>query len=355
MKIVLWILAAAFLAGLLITALFVSKLDCEDLLLIVPVSSNSSEINAEPVEEKNGESFLLTYEILSKKTLRALHSNYDVTVIETNYTHPYIVDYNMKSGSFFTEADQKRKLKAVILNVTASYAMFGNLDVCGRKVIIDQLEYTVIGVLEDKDDKEADEDALCNVYLPASISGHNPEAIAIQMTGDMTAEQVKSDCKDLTVPESGYAYISCKALVDLVYGMIFIALKVVFIGILLVLLRLAYGMLRNDLRRMKELTEQLYFRELIKNYPRKTAKTAALFAVITLLGLIIMSITFSSIEFLLLWNDSVSLPSYSDSAVFGDIISTLKRNIYLSIFFLIGLILDMGLLLFFHRKFTLLR
>jgi len=345
----LWILAAVFLIGLLIVHLLVWELDCDDLLLITPISSNSSSINSEQLEEINGDAFLLTYEILSRENLQALNSNYDVTLKKTNYTYHYLLGYKMVNGSFFTEEDQKRKQRAAVLNKAAAYAMFGNLDVCGRKIVISQEEYIVAGVMEDRDDKmeeDGEKDVLLNIYIPASISEQNPASFMVQLNGDLTVEQVKSECKDLAVPESGYEYIHFGVLAALVKGALFIGIKLALIGIFLALLRKSYDEFRTSINHIRELNEDDYLRQIIRQNPKLVMKSVGLSAAMALAVMLIMNMSISFIGYCLLWNDSISLLKNGDSSIFGEIAASLKRDIYLSVFLLIGFSIDMILIFF---------
>lgn len=352
-KILLWIAAAAFLAGLMIITLSVRKLDCEDIILIAPISSNTSAISAERLEEINGEHFLLTYEIISGENVQALNSRYDITLRKTNYTYRYIVGYKVVSGSFFTEEDQKKQQKTAVLNEASALAMFGNLDVRGRKIILDQQEYTIMGVMADRDDlagRDDDEEARYNVYVPASVSGQNPGSFAVQLEDGLTAESVENECKGLTIPESGYAYIRFGALTDLIYGMFFIALKSALIAILLAFLRNGLDRLRTGINQIRKLHEYLYFTEIVQQHPGSLLNTAAAAAVMALAVMLMLNTVFGFVGYFLLWNDFIPLLRYGDLSVFGEIVSALKSGIYLSVFFSVGFFLDILLLLLFCRN-----
>jgi hypothetical protein len=362
MRLLLWITAAAFLIGLMIITLSVRKLDCEDILLITPISSNTSAINAERLEEINGDHFLLTYEIISGENVQALNSRYDITLRKTNYTYRHIMGYRVVNGSFFTEEDQQKKQKTAVINEAAALVMFGNLDVCGRKIIIDQQEYTVMGVMADRDDlagKDDDEEARYNVYIPASVSGENPGSFAVQLEDGLTAESAENECKDLTIPENGYAYIRLGALADLIYGMLFIALKSALIVISFAFFRNGLDRIRTGISQIKKLHKHLYFTEIFQRHPGLLLKTAATAAIMALTVMLILNTAFGFAGYFLLWNDFIPFLQYGDLSIFGEIASTLKSGIYLSVFFSAGFFLNIVLLLFscrnnyFHRQITL--
>ncbi len=352
-RILLWILAAAFLVGLLVEALSVRMLDREDILLITPISSNSSSINAERLEEINGDHFLLSYEILTRENLRALNANSEVTLRKTNYVYHHMMGFKMLTGSFFTEEDQKRKQKAAVLNEAAAYAMFGSIDVCGRKVILDQGEYIVVGVIDDRKDAEgrdSEQDQVYNVYIPASVSDQAPYSFAVQLNNTMTVAQVKNECKELTVPESGYQYIHFGNLAGLVYGMLFIALKTALIGYLLSFFRKSHDEFKAYTGQIRSLHERFYYKEIFHRDPNAIMKATVSGAAMTLTILLILSITFSFIEYYLLWEESASALKSADFSAFGEIASALQRAVYLSAFLLTGFILDIVLLLSQSRR-----
>ena len=359
LKPVLWLFAVALLAGLLSISIFVKTLDCEDLLLVVPDSSNSSQINAKQLEEINGDSFLLTYEILSKESLRAIHANYDITVRKTNYTYPFIMNYRLINGSFFTEEDQKEKKKVAILNQTAAYAMFGNIDICGRKVNINQEEFTVLGVVQDSDDKahkdnkDQEDDERGNVYIPAACSGENPASFIIQLSGDLTESIAKNEYKGIIVAENEYVTISFKTITEFVYGLSIIGIKIAVISVLLLIFKKNQDRLRESVKNLRKLSRGFYIRELFRHYPQKIWKAAGQIIVMLLMTFLILNLVFSFIEDYIQWNDSVSFLTYEDSSAAGQFASSLKYAVTQSIVLLIGVFIDMvALLLLYWNKHT---
>ncbi len=356
-KAALWILAAVSLAGLLSVTIYVKTMDWKDLLLVAPISSISSEINAKQLEEINGEAFLLTYEILSKENLKALNANYEVTLRKTNYTYPYMLNYRHISGSFFTEKDQKEKKKSAVLNQTAAYSIFGNADACGRKVAINREYFTVIGVIEDKDDKDYKKDMNpsdkpCNVYIPAACSKENPVSFVVQISDNITEREAKNEYKSLTAPESGYVSLAFGKMAELVDGLFFIAVKLAAISIFLLILKKSGDRLWENLKQIRILSEQLYVRDLLQRYPKVVMRAAGLLILMLFNIILILNFVFGFIEYYLQWKDIKVFSQYGDLSVLGQHASSLEHVIILSIFFLIGFTMDNMLLLFLHWKKT---
>lgn len=299
-KLVLWLLAATLLLGILTFTVYVKLLDYKDQLLVIPTASNSLKINAEALEKINGESFLLTYEILSQERVQTLNENSDGTIRKTNYAYPYVMHKKLLTGSFFTEQDQKEKKKAAILNKTAAYKMFGNTDICGSKVVIGQDEFTITGVIDDGRDKES------NVYIPAVCSGENPSSFAVQMEDDLTEAWIKNECKAVVSTERGYHYICFGTLADLVLGLFFIFLKIGAIVTLLLLLKKSDNALRESRKKIRQLSERFYFKELIRNNSKEVMKAASIAAAMISMVILALGLAFSFMDYFMLLNDTIS-------------------------------------------------
>lgn len=343
-RLFLWITAGLLLAGLAGASAAAERLGSGEIMLAAPVSSNSSRVDAAKLEEMNGDSFLLTYEILSQMNIRALNSNYDVTLVQTNYTYRNIMGYRMRSGSFFSEEDQDSRKKEAVLNEAAASAMFGDFDVCGRHILLDGEGYVVAGVMTDRYDAEAEksgEEAPYHVYVPASVSGEDPVSFAVQLNDGLTEAMAKNKIKEVTIPESAYNVISLAAMADLADGLLLCAVKLSFIGVLLLLSRKCLRVLRKDVLMLKKLNGQLYFREMLRIRPGSIIRTAAVFAAMMLSLVLILNIILSFAGYLLLWHDSIPLLQSVDVTAFGNIASGIVRVICISALLLAGFFVDL--------------
>ncbi|MHC1723351.1 MAG: ABC transporter permease [Aminipila sp.] len=337
-KSILCLLTAAFLMGLFLLTIHVKMMKCDGLLLVTPTSSNSSEVSAEMLEKINGELFLLTYEIRSKENPQALHANYDVTLIKTNYTYPFVMHKKLLEGSFFTEKDGKEKRKAAVLNKALAYAMFGSIDICGSKVKIGQDEYTITGVINDESEEE-------NAYIPASISEENPRAFVIGLEDNITREQIKNQCKLVASEENGYRYVYLRDLNRLVYGMLYMGLKLTVISIFLITITDSYYLMQKNIRECKDLVNKYYVCELLQNYPRKILKMFFVPLAIIFMVIMIFNLIFSSIEYFLFCHDTIWVLQLNDSSALSLLTSNLKTCIYCSFFFIGGFFINICLLL----------
>lgn len=319
--------------GLFFLTIHVKMINCENLSLVTPTSSDSSEISANELEKINGDLFLLTYEILSKENLQALNANYDVTLIKTNFTYPFIMHKKILEGSFFTEKEQKEEKKAAVLNKAAAYGMFGNIKVCGSMIKIGQDEYTVAGVINDETEDKS-------VYIPASISKENPRSFAIKLENNLTREQIKNQCKSVVSEEDGYRFVYFEDLIQLVSGLFYIGLKLTAISLLMLLIKKNYCILQQNIKDYKNLYQQYYVCELLKYYPKKIINVIFVTVALILMSILIINLIFSSIEFVLFYHDHIWFLQLNDSSAFGYLTSTLKMNIYFSLFLMGGFFIN---------------
>ncbi len=334
----LWLLTATFLMGLFILSIHVRMMDCKDWLLVTPITSDSSRINTEALEKTNGGVFLLTYEILSKENLQALNANYDVAVIKTNFTYPFIMHKKLLEGSFFTEKDQKERKNLAVLNKTSAYAMFGNINVSGLKIKMGQNQYTVTGVIDDESEDKS-------IYIPVSCSEENPRSFVVGLENNLTREQIKNQCKSILSEESGYRFIYFGDLAEVVYGVFLIGLKLAAISIFLFFIQRSNCRLQQNIKEYKDLLKRHYARELFEFYPKKVIKIGFAFTCMITMIILILNLIFSSIEYFLFCHDNIWVLQLNDSSAFGFITSALKTSIYLSVFFIIGFSINICLLL----------
>ncbi|HPR17063.1 MAG TPA: ABC transporter permease [Candidatus Cloacimonadota bacterium] len=77
-------------------------------------------------------------------------SNWNTTVYGVSTQYPDIKDWELSSGTFFTEKDIKAKKKIAVLGQTIVDELFPDTDPVGQRIRIRNTPFTVIGVLEEK-------------------------------------------------------------------------------------------------------------------------------------------------------------------------------------------------------------
>ena len=74
----------------------------------------------------------------------------DATIIGTTSDYPSVRDVPISQGRFFTEEEEERSSKVVVLGADIATTLFGETDPVGQQVTIGTTRLTVIGVAEEK-------------------------------------------------------------------------------------------------------------------------------------------------------------------------------------------------------------
>ncbi|MBR0599655.1 ABC transporter permease [Sinanaerobacter chloroacetimidivorans] len=343
-SVLLWALAIFLLVGLLFHTFMVKSMDYGELLLIEPITGTSSEINSEELEEINGESFLLTYEILTDGRISALHANYDATVKETNYTYHYIMNHNILNGSFFTKENQDKKQKSAVLNETAANQFFGNIDVCGTEILIGKEKFTVVGVMDDHDEDRS------NIYIPAVCSGRNPSSFIVQAKGGLSEEHIKNECKSLGVSESRYRFINLGKLADFIGDMSAGALKLALAAASIAVLHHMYLFLKKKIKVFQEQLKHHYLSELLRNNRKDAVKAALLLLAVLLLFGLLLKLSIGFIGYVLEAGDLISIMGYEPFSSFYRYFNSLRQHFLFAVLLLGGFLINTLLLLYMHLQ-----
>ncbi len=92
----------------------------------------------------------------------------DVSVLGTTTGFPQVRDYALASGRYFTDEEDERKQKVVVLGASVARDLFGAADPIGRRVSLGSTQFTVIGVMSEKGvvgETNFDE----RVYIPIKV------------------------------------------------------------------------------------------------------------------------------------------------------------------------------------------
>ena len=133
----------------------------DDFIMVAP---GSRSLDRERLDEILGDGILLTYELTEETRVNHMNAGHSAIAVYTNFAHPHVLGYRILNGGFFTAAHQEFGVRAVTLNKSAAFNIFGSLNTAGQHISIDNREYLVTGVIDD-DDSENN-----RVYLPASLS-----------------------------------------------------------------------------------------------------------------------------------------------------------------------------------------
>lgn len=92
----------------------------------------------------------------------------DIPLIGTTANFPLVRDYTVASGRFFSQSEDDRKAKLVVLGFGIAADLFGADDPLGQVLTIGTTKLTVIGVMEPKG-MVSDVDYDGHVYLPINL------------------------------------------------------------------------------------------------------------------------------------------------------------------------------------------
>jgi putative ABC transport system permease protein len=91
-----------------------------------------------------------------------------ISTIGTTAAFPSVRDYPIASGRYFTEAEDERKAKVVVLGAGIASDLFGSSDPLGQTVTVGTTKLTVVGVMVSKG-MVSDVDYDGRIYLPINL------------------------------------------------------------------------------------------------------------------------------------------------------------------------------------------
>jgi len=135
----------------------------------------------------------------SRQQLKYLKSNWQTSLVGTSADYPVVRNWNVASGSFFTDEDNRGKRNVVVLGQDVVTNLFAGEDPVGRIVKINGAGFRVIGVLEKKGAGggyfSQDDTALIPINTMYARFRHQRDVRSIGMTAvdKDHIEQVKAD------------------------------------------------------------------------------------------------------------------------------------------------------------------
>lgn len=314
----------------------------KDRLLVLPKSSNDSQ-QVNRLEEVNEEKFILTYEILQYRTVKALLSNYSAAIIGTNYAYPSVTGYPMITGGFFTKSAQDAKNYYAVLNETAAFNLFGSMQCDGETILIGDEIWLVVGVIDDGNTDDI------NVYIPATCTDNPVRGFIAKMDENGKNEiYVQNALKDAGVSENGSSFSNLDFLSKMPAQRLEVALESALCGFLLLAALFCVRLARENARALKRQLKQRYLREIVAGEPKHIlraagAATAFLAAVAATLACMVRIL-----DTCLRWDDKSSdfLALYSES--FAANITCLQELLaksgysFAAVLILLGLILSLA-------------
>ncbi len=110
-------------------------------------------------------------------------SNYDsVTIYGTNSAYYDVQGMQLTMGRWLRQTDVDNYSYVCVLNQTAADDLIGYTDCVGQTVRLNDVEFTVIGVLEE------DEDSLTSVLTSGSLFAYIPSTTLVRLVGSVTSD-----------------------------------------------------------------------------------------------------------------------------------------------------------------------
>lgn len=246
----------AALAALALLAVLATQKAYQNQLLVRPASLAARALVPEALDEFSKEEFQLTYEIRQTATVETEHKRDTVAMVGTNYAYPYVMNYVMSSGGFFTESAQNAHSKFAVLNEFTAYQLFGSIDICGVGFKLNNERFTVAGVIQDQDEDTA------NVYVPAYFTDGGAETLMAKMDGqNFTQAYVVNALKEIGIHENNYTFINLERNAHVFLERFYVAALVLLLGaVTLPIVKLGRWCLRLY-RRFLGLLRDYYFWE----------------------------------------------------------------------------------------------
>ncbi len=325
----------ALLMGLLITVTLITKQNgYEKLLMVSPKLNKDSGTDVDKLEQINGNNFLVTYEVDEDKQIQVHNIRHSVILKGTNYTYPFVMHYTFASGSFFTRTVQEQKLKSVVLNEAAAFEMFGSFHIAGKKILLDDVPYTITGVIRDGAEEK-------NIYMPVTLMDKQPDTFMAGLDPErgITQEYIKTTFKEAGITETDYDFINLDEAVRKMEAETGITLLSVFAFLLLLKLRDRITKLSCRVGNLRELSKQYYYKELVHENPGVILGMAlnclSIVFYITMLG----SLLKNSFETGLNMNLSGNILTGFDSGCFFNKVQFIQYNFLYSVVFFSGYML----------------
>ena len=92
----------------------------------------------------------------------------DIAAVGTTASFPDVRDYALAEGRYFTEEENDRNVKIVVLGAGLAQDLFAQESALGQQVTVGSIKFTVVGVMEEKG-VVADVDYDGRIYMPINV------------------------------------------------------------------------------------------------------------------------------------------------------------------------------------------
>jgi len=224
-----------------------------ELLLAVPRISGTS-LPTRLVEDAGSRGMIFTYENRHAAAVTALNITRSVTLIGTNHSFPFVMEHNIAHGRFFREYAVRYRHRVAVLNMQASFALFGTMEATGNEIIINNLPYIVAGVI---DDGEPDE---VIIYVPSSLRGETTEALTANLTLSPTLTDigVMNEWQRMGIDSRQYLFVNFRVMQTVVRDKVILAIAMIVVAAMAFILSKAYFSAKNQGWALRRLMHEAY-------------------------------------------------------------------------------------------------
>ncbi|PKM49404.1 MAG: hypothetical protein CVV02_16195 [Firmicutes bacterium HGW-Firmicutes-7] len=328
---IIGVLVLIFSALLLITVI-IKQQAWDDRLLITPKAYNAVSVDVEMLEELNETKYMLTYEVNEQQNVKAIHSSHTVILKGTNYTYPFVMNYSMSEGGYFTKDVVEQNSKYVVINELSAFDIFGGTNIIGNEIIINQAAYRIIGVIKDGDDDNK------NVYLPVTFFADDPDTFIVKMEADneMSDEFIQNAFKHIGITTSNYNFVNIAKVYAMIREKVLVCLGLIVAIILYLIMRRAIAILFDQYNNINKLLKVFYFTELFLKNIRVilTIIAAGIVLVSSSGGLILLFM--KGVKSFLKWREVDDIMQFDIPNNYNNILQLLKNmTIYSDVLFLL--------------------
>ncbi|MDY0295738.1 MAG: ABC transporter permease [Acidobacteriota bacterium] len=162
-------------------------------------------LSMEDIEELRKRSTLLDYvspDITVGVQAIAMDKNWATQIHGVSVDYPFIRNWEIETGSFFTEQDVRGRRKVAVLGDTVAAEIFGERDPLGARIRLNRVPFTVIGTLKEKGDAQmGDQDDL--ILAPSTTvlyrlsDGKTVRSIQASAKENASMEAVESEIREI--------------------------------------------------------------------------------------------------------------------------------------------------------------
>ena len=203
------------------------------------------------------DSLIFTYKNQTTANITALNTQTSVTLIETNYNFPFVMNRSLLHGGFFRQEQYKHTV--AVLNERAAFDIFGTIEATGNVLTLNKTIYAVIGVINDKDAENL------NIYIPAGLLGDSVESLAINLAiTPYPTEQIINKLMQAGIHYKDHRFINFAAAYTAVTDSIFLVVKLLAVFGLYSIIKKSRYCAKKQILVLQNLCREVYAVDLIK-------------------------------------------------------------------------------------------